>query len=401
MRSTKAFLEKVLNRFDKLSSDELYRLLTHIAKEQNISTLVLDSLYEGVIALDRDGNILTVNKQAAYLLHISNETTGKPLTDVIANSPFKKTIIDVCAKEETVEKVVVTDKRSERIISISQLPLAKQGVLKGTLILIADITENYRNEQELKRAEQLAALTTLAAGVAHEIKNPLGSLDIYIQLIAKVTKRMDANTKEVQEITEYVDIVKEEVGRLEEIVNSFLFSVRKLELQIEKTDMKEIITQTITFLKYEIEKNDVAVHVHFEDNLPPVEMDVRYIKQAMINIIQNAIDALAECDEKDISITCFTQEANRAIVTKIKDTGKGIPKKMLSKVFEPYYTTKRSGTGLGLTNVYRIVEAHHGHVTIQSEEEEGTEITLSLPITPYERKLLTGKEKHDADDTDN
>ncbi|MBI4978819.1 MAG: GHKL domain-containing protein [Spirochaetes bacterium] len=391
MTDTTAFIDNVLSHFEKLSGDELKRILTQLARDTSVYTLMLDNLNEGIVAIDKDRRVLALNKQAAFLFNVKASARGSDIAELLAGSHLKDPILEGLASAENYQQIVSGERDGvASISSVHVLSLAKAGVIKGSLVMIADITERYEKEQEMKRMEYLASLTTLAAGVAHEIKNPLGSLDIYIQLIGKIVQRLDGTRKETQEIKEYLTIIKEETNRLEDIVNSFLFAVRKINLDISRASIGSIITETISFLKYEIERQTITVDVSLGDDIPEIDVDVRYIKQAMINIIQNSVDALANCRVKKIQVRVTHDHARSSVVIKVRDSGVGIAKKNIGKLFEPYFTTKKSGTGLGLTNVYRIIKAHNGDVTVTSEVNKWTEVTLTLPVNSSDRKLLGG-----------
>ena len=294
-------------------------------------------------------------------------------------------------KENDSDTKLLKDDDNKRILQINIFPLGESGRIIGTLIKAFDITQTYENSQKLKRAEQLASLTTLAAGVAHEIKNPLGSISIYIQLIEKIIKKnIDNSSQCFSELKDYCAIIKEEIGRLEDTINSFLFSVRKLELNLEETNINSLILSTIDFLKYEIENNNINMEIKFDRDNLIMRIDERYIKQSLINIIQNAIDSILEKSEKnykkEIQIKLKTVD-NFALIT-IKDNGIGIKEELLPKIFEPYFTTKRHGTGLGLTNVARIIEAHNGNINIESEYGKGTKVIIKLPLMQENQKFL-------------
>ncbi len=235
----------------------------------------------------------------------------------------------------------------------------------------------------------------MAAGVAHEIKNPLGSISIYIQLIEKIIKKnIDNSSQCFLELKDYCAIIKEEIGRLEDTINSFLFSVRKLELNLEEININSLILSTVDFLKYEIENNNINIEIKFDKDNLILRIDERYIKQSLINIIQNAIDSILEKSEiknkkdykKEIQIKLKTIDNYTLII--VKDNGIGIKEDMLPKIFEPYFTTKRHGTGLGLTNVARIIEAHNGNINIESEYNKGAEVIIKLPLLQENQKFL-------------
>ncbi|PPS22029.1 two-component system sensor histidine kinase NtrB, partial [Brachyspira murdochii] len=361
---------------------KVFQRLSTLWYSQNI---IIENLEEGIIAIDNEGMIQGINKKACFLFSIPRNSEGESLSKCMPDNDIGKTILELI-NSSNAETKLLKDNESERILQINILPIGERGRIIGTLIKAFDITKTYESAQKLKRAEQLASLTTLAAGVAHEIKNPLGSISIYVQLIDKIIKKnMDNDCQCYKDFKEYSDIIKEEIGRLEDTINSFLFSVRKLELNIEDVNINALILSTVSFLKYEIEKNNVSIDIKFDKDNLILKLDERYIKQALINIIQNAIDAMND-NKKEIYIKLKTID-NYAVIS-IKDTGIGIKEEDLNKIFEPYFTTKRHGTGLGLTNVVRIIEAHNGNITIESEYGKGSEVIIKLPLKQENQKFL-------------
>jgi signal transduction histidine kinase len=289
----------------------------------------------------------------------------------------------------------------QRLLSISILPLVENFRITGSLIYIEDITEKRGREARLRRAENLASLTTLAAGVAHEIKNPLGSISIHIQLIQKV---MDANKKlyfqahpeesmesEVGPIKyfhlfdRYLDVVNEEIDRLNHIVVDFLFAVRPMTLELREGDLNGLVTALADFVSLELEKENIVCHLDLDREIPLLHFDERYLKQALLNLIKNSQAAMKDGGELFIK----TERQDQSVLIDIKDTGTGISEANLSKIFEPYFTTKDAGSGLGLTLVFKIVREHQGEIAVKSREGEGTSFTISLPVLQKEQKLLS------------
>ena len=393
MNRTNQFFDKIFQNFDKVSDAEKKKVFQRLSTLWYSQNIIIENLEEGIIAIDNEGMIQGINKKACFLFSIPRNSEGESLSKCIPDNDIGKTILELVNSSDS-ETKLLKDNENERILQINILPIGGSGRLIGTLIKALDITKTYESAQKLKRAEQLASLTTLAAGVAHEIKNPLGSISIYVQLIDKIIKKnMDNDCQCYKDFKEYSDIIKEEIGRLEDTINSFLFSVRKLELNIEDVNINELILSTISFLKYEIEKNNVSIDIKFDKDNLILKLDERYIKQALINIIQNAIDAMNENKDnekydkkKEIYIKLKTID-NYAVIS-IKDTGIGMKEETLNKIFEPYFTTKRHGTGLGLTNVVRIIEAHNGNITIESEYEKGSEFIIKLPLKQENQKFL-------------
>ena len=389
MNRTNQFFDKILQNFDKVSDLEkkkVFKRLSTLGYSQNI---IIENLDEGIIAIDNKGIIQGINKKACFLFSIPRNAEGKLLSKYM-NNDIGKTILELIDTNNSETKLLKDDKdENERILQINVLPMGDSGRIIGTLIKAFDITKTYESAQRLKRAEQLASLTTLAAGVAHEIKNPLGSISIYVQLIEKIIKKnIDNDCQCYKDFKEYSDIIKEEISRLEETINSFLFSVRKLELDIEDVNINDLILSTLSFLKYEIEKNNISIDIKFDKDNLILRLDEKYIKQSLINIIQNAIDAMSENKDNNKKIYIKLRTIDNYAVISIKDTGIGMKEETLNKIFEPYFTTKRHGTGLGLTNVVRIIEAHNGNISIESEYGKGSEFIIKLPLQQENQKFL-------------
>lgn len=381
------FFEKFIQNFDKIANTEKKRVFERLSILCTSQNIIIENLEEGIIAINTNGIIQGINKKASFLFSIPRNSEDTLLETYLINTEIGKTILELIKSKDNEDRIIKDDK-NKRILQISILPLGEKGKIIGTLIKALDITESYENSQKLKRAEQLAALTTLAAGVAHEIKNPLGSISIYIQLIEKIIKNnIDRNFKFYEDINEYTNIIKEEISRLEDTINSFLFSVRKLELELKEVNINKLILDTISFLKYEIENNNINIEVKFDIENLILKIDEKYIKQSLINIIQNSIDSIIESRKEKRNILIKLKVLENNAIINIKDTGKGIEKDKLSKIFEPYFTTKRSGTGLGLTNVARIIEAHNGNINIENTKD-GVSVIITLPLIQENQKFL-------------
>lgn len=392
MNRRNQFFDKIIKNFDKVSDIEKKRIIERLALLSNSQNIIIENLEEGIIAIDINGIIQGINKKACFLLSIPRNSEDKAISKCINNTNIGRLILELLEANNTDTKIIKDDK-NDRMLQIDILPLGDYGIIIGTLIKIFDITKSYESVQKLKRAEQLASFTTLAAGVAHEIKNPLGSISIYVQLIEKIIKKnMDNDCQCYNEFRDYCNIIKEEISRLEDTINSFLFSVRKLVLNLEDININSLILSTVDFLKYEIENNNIKIDIKFDIENLILKIDEKYIKQCLINIIQNSIDSIIEkkkhnkSDENNILIKLKLLD-NYALIS-IKDTGIGIKEEELSKIFEPYFTTKRNGTGLGLTNVIRIIEAHNGSFNIDSKYGVGSEAIIKLPLMLENQKFL-------------
>nr|WP_300747661.1 histidine kinase dimerization/phospho-acceptor domain-containing protein [uncultured Brachyspira sp.] len=224
MNRTSQFFDKILQNFNKVSDDEKKNMFQRLCTLLYSQNAIIENLEEGIIAIDNKDIIQGINKKACFLFSIPRNCEGKPILKYINSSDILNTVSELINNNNRKTKLL-KDNDNERILQVNILPIGDSGRIIGTLIKASDITKTYESAQKLKRAEQLASLTTLAAGVAHEIKNPLGSISIYVQLIDKIIKKnIDNDCQCYKDFKEYSDIIKEEIGRLEETINSFLFS---------------------------------------------------------------------------------------------------------------------------------------------------------------------------------
>lgn len=388
------FIERALEKLPKLDKEQISNLIFMLAKENELISVVLDSMSDGVVALDLEHKISLYNKSAERLLPfpLGSELYDRIIWQVILDTEIAECIKTALEKEERLEErifTIDTGGRSIKTLSISMLPLVGNGTIKGTIIHVEDVTEKKIREARLRRAESLASLTTLAAGVAHEIKNPLGSIGIHIQLIQKaLNKNCDADLEAIQK---YLEVVNEEIERLNGIVMDFLFAVRPMDMNLEERDVNTLILELCDFVRYELEDAGIKLKIDLEDSLPNLSIDEKFFKQAFLNLVKNSMAAMPDGGTLKVS----TKLRGDSVVISIKDYGVGISEENLTKVFEPFFTTKDFGSGLGLTLVYKIVKEHNGEINLKSKEGEGTEIIISLPVPQKEPRLLGWGERED------
>ncbi|WP_335869572.1 ATP-binding protein [Bacillus sp. 2205SS5-2] len=236
----------------------------------------------------------------------------------------------------------------------------------GTAI---DITKEKQNEERIKKTEKLAMVGELAAGIAHEIRNPLTSLKGFTQMIQK----------EVQEdhLKQYVEIMLDELDRINSIVNEFMMIAKPHEnIKICKHNLSNLLYGVLNLIKPEAMLKGISITAAIDSSIEG-ECDGNQIKQVLINLLQNAIDASLET-KRDIHISLKKVDEHWYTI-KIQDGGTGISLERQKKLFEPFYTTKEKGTGLGLMVCKRIIEYHQGHILVESKENLGTKVTLTLP----------------------
>ncbi|MFW6312792.1 MAG: two-component system sensor histidine kinase NtrB [Spirochaetota bacterium] len=388
----KKFVERALKKFEKLDAEQIRMLIHDLANEHDRIAAVLDSLSDGLMVADNEHTLVLSNKAAERLLPLTGrEGADLLLWDSIADDEISRFLERTMIGQESVVDREFTFERgsSPRVLAVSVTPLVRSGEITGTIVHIEDISQRRGREARLRRAESLASLTTLAAGVAHEIKNPLGSIGIHMQLIQKALAAVD--DERTGTIREYVDVVNEEVERLNRIVVDFLFAVRPMDTTLEDRELNPILKDLLDFVRFELEEAGVAIVEDLADDLPILRLDEKYVKQAVLNIIKNAISAMPDGG----TLTVSTRQQGDEVLLRISDTGEGMSEDVLNKIFEPYFTTRDFGSGIGLTLVYKIVKEHMGDISVVSQEGKGTSFAILLPIPQREQHLLSWRGAED------
>lgn len=375
------FLASIQKIIDKLDTNTLKNVLLEIIEENDNLKNFFNSMKEAVIVFDDDFNIYFFNKMAVKILEIKNKIM--PLTkldDIITDEYFLNLIKNSIEKKEKLDNFEYLLDLSRKIyISVSLHPFVQKGKITGNILVIEDISENIENKNRLRQAESLAALTTISAGIAHEIKNPLGAISLHIQLMETELKK-DKNLSE--NINYSLNIVKEEINRLNNIIDDYLMTVRPLNSQLILVDLNKFLDSFIDFIKPELSSFNIKIIKDYKE-LPEVWLDEKYFRQALLNLIKNSVQAIKENGE----ITVKSYKKNNYVFINIIDNGQGIPVEDQSKIFDPYFTTKSAGTGLGLTIVYKIIKDHKGIITFSSNNGE-TVFSIRLPLSFIKEGLI-------------
>ncbi|MDR1837867.1 MAG: PAS domain S-box protein [Treponema sp.] len=376
------FYRRALKKLDKLDTEQRRELLVSAVGEISLLETVLDSIDVGILVCDENNNLTMVNKYAQRLLPL-NYSEGVQLWDAVGDDRivefFKETLLN---RDRIMDKEIDIDYMGRnRLLSVNVLPLVQDRRITGSLIYIEDITEKRKGEARLRRAENLASLTTLAAGVAHEIKNPLGSISIHLQLLQKALVKINYSGNKTEK---YLNVIKEEVDRLNRIVVDFLFAVRPMVLELREGDINALVSQMMEFVAFEMEQSKILCMLELDENVPKILMDERLLKQALLNLVKNAQAAMPDGGV----LTIATNHADNEIRISVCDTGAGISKENLTKIFDPYFTTKETGTGLGLTQVFKIIREHQGEITVDSVPDIGTEFKIILPVPQKETRMI-------------
>ena len=402
----RGYVKRVTQKAEKLSKEQLLSLLETMVDENESLYSVLESLSTGLLIIDNDFRLLRFNTIVESWLSFSErlediQGTETPLWEYIEDEEISE-FIKKCMRNNITNSSedfsIVTSGGSVRFLTITISPLINDGKLNGKVILVRDITEKRNQDVLLHRMENLANLTNLAAGMAHEIKNPLGAISLHIQLIQKALEKARENDDKLPApkfVEKHIDIVNEEIDHLNKLVMDFLLAVRPIKAQLELKDPDKLISGLVDFIKPEFNKSGIKVDFSESESGKKIMLDEKLFRDVIMNISQNALSALKSKYQNEsgglFSIT--TKVTGNKFVLTIADNGCGMSEETVAKIFEPYYTTKANGTGLGMTMVYKIIKEFSGEIIVDSIEGEGTAFVISFPIPQKDAKLLASNER--------
>jgi signal transduction histidine kinase len=246
----------------------------------------------------------------------------------------------------------------------------------GILLQAQDVTEWLGLEQRVRIAEKLAALHTLSAGVAHELRNPLSAMDLNLHLLEEELQEQGPLKSRT---AHYLQILDAECRRLCAILDNFMKFARPSSIDTHEVDVHRVIEHIVALMQLEAQEHRIHLEHTIEKDLPPILGDETQISQVLVNVVVNAFHALAEGGRCHITATTCTADGKRWVEITVRDTGVGIPEEALPRLFDPFYTTKPSGSGLGLAIAYRIMQDHGGLISVSSAPATGTSVALRFP----------------------
>lgn len=365
----------------KGEAGEIMAAITDMAESLSTSRTfnehILDSLSEGVITVNVQGEVTTVNPAAQRMLKIDAQNMlGKLFTDEFgAADPLAALILADPARGNIQKEVQYSQQDKLLILDVSSCVLldAERRVL-GRIIIFTDITESCLIQQQISRAERLAALGELMAGIAHEVNNPLTSIRGFVQFLQH--KNKDPG------LSECLSIILKEADSINDVMRQLLEFARLKPNCYSMVDLAGLIDNVLLLVKMRKATARISFKVDIEADLPGIEADGEQLKQVLLNLLINSVQAIE--DQGKISIQVETVPSGYVKIV-LQDTGCGIRPQDMPNIFTPFFTTKPEGTGLGLAIVQRIITAHHGLLHIESVEGQGTIIRIALPIFRKEK----------------
>jgi PAS domain S-box-containing protein len=367
------FFDKILGRLDRIDPNDLHSHFQELARERGFFETVFHALQEGVLVLDGTGRIRFANRATEQLLGIPPSSVGQPISRFL-RGPDWSILLSPAAEDrsQAMAREIEVRYPSPRFLSLYGVPLAG-GEERGAVLIVRDVTRERRKEATSLESERLRAITLLAGGIAHEIGNPLNSLTIHLQLMRRELGALPETAQKTME--DLLGVATREVERLDGILHQFLRAVRPVAPRLESAAPEVLLEETVDFLRQEITDRNVLVEVECEGPLPSIRVDRDQIRQAFFNIIKNAAEAMPGGGVLRISMT----SDDRMVAIHFRDSGAGIAPDSLGRIFDPYYTTKAEGSGLGMMIVQRVLRDHGGEIDIRSEPGRGTHLTLFLP----------------------
>jgi signal transduction histidine kinase len=370
-------LDKVLGRLDQLDQANLQNLVQRLARERALLESVFNTLQEGVLVIGAGGDIDYANEAAMRLIGLKEGATGASLWRLVpglrASLEGEETGGDDGAPLVTREFELSYPQ--PRVVRLYRVPFHEgPGGMMRHAIILTDITRDKKSTEELIENERVSSILLLAAGVAHELGNPLNSLTIHLQLIERRLKKL-RGTKDGDALAESVRICSDEVTRLDGIIKNFLEAIRPRPPDLAELNVVEVIEDVLRFQSRELSDRGITVDGELPASTPVIMADRDQLKQVFFNLVKNAMEAM----EPGGRLSVRVRTDDDSVYVAFADTGSGIKAADMAKLFSPYHTTKPSGHGLGLMIVQRILRDHGGHVGIESKEGVGTVVTLQFP----------------------
>jgi two-component system, sporulation sensor kinase E len=386
MAPKSGFLDKLIQKLDRVGPGEVQGILVRLAQEHGFMESVFDALQEGVIVMDIQGAVTYINRAACQFFGLGeDEAMGRRVDEAIRGLEWSA--LSPSNEQQVVNRDMEVFYPENRLLNFYLAPLGdrKEGGTLGYVMLIRDITQNRKMAAEEMESDRLNALTMLAASVAHEIGNPLNSLNIHLQLLERKLKKISPDA--YYATCDVLGVARDEIKRLDFIIEQFLRSIRPVKPQLELEDLNALVTGAVRFLKPELEDRCITTRLVLEEKLPMLRLDGDQLKQAFYNLIKNGVQAMGTGGR----LTITTESTEYELKVHFSDEGKGISREDMGRIFEPYYTTKTSGTGLGLLVVRRIVRDHGGELSVSSEEGMGTRVSIHFPRGHKPARLLEDK----------
>jgi PAS domain S-box-containing protein len=374
-------LDRVLGRLDTLDTVNLTNLVQRLARERGLFENIFNTLQEGVLVISANGEIEYANHSAHCIIGLrEDELSSATLWRLVPGlrPSMEASLDDTAPTLPVVAREIELSYPEPRTVRLYMVPFQNEGAgaKRRFAVILSDITRDKQTTEERIENERTSSILLLAAGVAHELGNPLNSLTIHLQLIERRLKKLRTEkTKESTAMDDSIRVCQEEVRRLDGIISNFLDAIRPQPPDLADTNLANVLDDVLSFQQQEIEDRGITVEAETPADLPVVKADRNQVKQVFFNLVKNALEAM----QTGGVLRIRTRVDDDNVYLLFGDTGAGIKQEDLVRLFQPYHTTKPGGHGLGLMIVQRIMREHGGQVGIESKEGVGTLVTLQFP----------------------
>lgn len=381
-------LDRILGRVDDLDSVNLTILVQRLARERALLETVFNTIQEGVLVVDENGIVEYANAPACSLIGLKATEVGSALLwkivpDVARSLNFTPDgpaqVLPAAAREF---EITYPERRFVRLYLVP-LENVDEGVSTRFAMILSDISEQKASTEELIENERISSIFELAAGVAHELGNPLNGLTIHLQLITRQLSKLEY-TPQLDKISDALRVCQSEVERLDGIITHFLDAIRPAQADLQEIELLDVLTDVLEFQREEIENLGIEVMLETKEALPLILGDRNQLKQVFFNVTKNAMESMNNGGYLRVS----GRSDDEWVYIYVADTGVGISQEDLAKIFQPYYTSKDAGHGLGMLIVRRILREHGGQIGIDSQPGTGTLVTLQFPLKSRRVRLL-------------
>lgn len=409
-KGNSSFISKVLGNLDRLDRSGIETFVKRLARERSLLDTLFQVIEDGVLVLDREGVTTYLNESSARILGIPKESIeGHHVEEYLPEADWERlSRMDKDGGSTVIRVEFEIQFPRPRFLRMYAAPLDHEASgASGLALVLQDATEARQQTFEAIESERIQALTLLAGSVAHELGNPLNALFLHLQLIERDLGKLrrqvsvmedvgnvgnkegkDESVGEVdrllQKLENYLKVSKGEVTRLDYIVTQFLQTIRTGAPKLKPSNLNDVVESTIELLEPEIENRGQEIMLKLDPGLEESEFDAAQIQQILINLVKNSMHSMTTGGV----LTLATGMRDRGVWVSVSDTGHGIPQDKINRIFEPYFSTREKGTGLGLMLVHRIIQDHFGRIELESPPGKGTTFRIWLPSKNPSPRLL-------------
>lgn len=391
MAVKKNFLDRFIERVEDVDANSRQAYILRLARERGFFETIFNAVEEGILVVDTHLRIRYFNNAAKEILGLPDDLEKIRLSQLLRGIDWRKILkqdAEEWAKISRQELEIVYPRH--RFISFYLAPHEENPGM--ATVILHDVTESRSRTLEALENQTAQAVSMLAAGVAHEIGNPLNSLYLNLQILERACHDPE-RTISIEDSCEMIHDCKAEVERLDNIITSFLTAIRPGNPQFAPVDLRQLILETIAFMRPELDGRSVRVQCDWPNALPTISGDAKQLKQAFFNIIKNALQAMPVGGEIKVAATPYPE----SILLEFSDTGNGITAEQMADLFAPFKTNKPDGNGLGMMIIERVLREHGAEFAVNSIPTEGTSIEIRFPR--FGRRLQMLPEAHHANPT--